>query len=198
METIGQRIKKLRRQNGVTQKEFSQRVCVSQSYLSRVETDKEVPTEMLLKLIALEFSVSYEWLYNGRGDMPIPQQNLDYFDRNMPIITDYTQSRYQSLAKIIQNSQSSYLDATIGVILLHIESIIKTCKEDENRSRILIEVMANCCIEYSNFIEQSENLDFTTTKDLNRLYKSFSTAETEIINQMSDVLKSYASRFEPQ
>lgn len=198
MNTIGQRIKILRRQKGVTQKEFSRRVCVSQSYLSRVEADKEIPTEMLLKLIALEFSVSYEWLYKGMGNMPISQQDLDYFDRNIPITTEYAQKQYQSLSKIIQKSQSSYLDTTIGVILLHIERIIKTCKEDENRSRILIEVMANCCIEYGNFVEQSERLDFTTTRDLNRLYKSFSTAETEIINQMSDVLKSYASRFEQQ
>lgn len=66
---IGSRIKNLRKAEGLTQKDFSKRLCISQSYLSGLENDSETPTDKLLKLIELEFNVSSEWLYNGIGEM---------------------------------------------------------------------------------------------------------------------------------
>lgn len=76
---IGDRIKKLRKAEKLTQKEFSKKLCISQSYLSGLENGTETPTDRLLKLIELEFNVSTEWLKDGVGDM------YSSFNDNSPI-----------------------------------------------------------------------------------------------------------------
>jgi len=45
MEHIGERIKIIRKMYNIKQKEFAERVSVSASYISKVESGKEVPTE---------------------------------------------------------------------------------------------------------------------------------------------------------
>lgn len=77
MEHVGERIKTIRKMNNIKQKEFAERVSVSASYMSKVESGKEVPTEMLLKLIALDFKVSLEWLRDGSGEMKEHNKGFD-------------------------------------------------------------------------------------------------------------------------
>ncbi len=62
MSIVGERIKATRIKKELTQKEFSKRILVTPSYLSRVETGSEKPTDMLVKLISLEFNVPLNWL----------------------------------------------------------------------------------------------------------------------------------------
>lgn len=69
MSTISERIKQLRKSENLTQKDFSKRLLVSQSYLSGLENGNEVPTSKLLKLICLEFGVTESWLIDGKGEM---------------------------------------------------------------------------------------------------------------------------------
>ncbi len=69
MEHISSNIKKLRIEEDLTQKEFSQKLLISQSYLSGVENGREQPTERLIKLICLEFGVNEEWLVTSKGEM---------------------------------------------------------------------------------------------------------------------------------
>ena len=71
MNTIGSRIKYLRKQIGLKQIDFANRVLVSASYISKVESDKELPSNIFTKLVALEFNISYEWLKDGIGDMQL-------------------------------------------------------------------------------------------------------------------------------
>ena len=42
-------------------------MLVSASYISKVESGKEVPSEMFLKLVSLEFGASHDWLISGIG-----------------------------------------------------------------------------------------------------------------------------------
>ena len=69
MESISNRIKSLRKVEGLTQKEFANRLLVSQSYLSGLENGNEIPTNKLTKLICLEFGVNESWLISGLGEM---------------------------------------------------------------------------------------------------------------------------------
>ena len=40
-------------------------MLVSSSYISKVEAGKEIPSDIFLKLISLEFGISYDWLKTG-------------------------------------------------------------------------------------------------------------------------------------
>lgn len=69
MSVIGGRVRDLRKCEHLTQKDFAKRLLVSQSYLSGIENNNEVPTSKLIKLICHEFGVSEEWLTSGQGEM---------------------------------------------------------------------------------------------------------------------------------
>ena len=55
MDTIGEKIRSIRKKAKLTPAEFGERLTVSGSYISMVEAGKEIPSDMLIRLISLEF-----------------------------------------------------------------------------------------------------------------------------------------------
>ena len=66
---INERINKLRSINSLNQKEFSEKLGISRSHLSEIESGKSLPSEMLLRLLCLTFNVNPNWLLTGEGEM---------------------------------------------------------------------------------------------------------------------------------
>jgi len=60
--SLGQRVKLIRKQNRMTQSSFSQILDISQGYLSEIETGKSKPTLDVLVSIALSYRVDLNWL----------------------------------------------------------------------------------------------------------------------------------------
>lgn len=69
MNDIGIRVKLLRKEFELTQRDFANRILVTPSYLSRVENGTEVLSDKLIKLIIYEFGVNEDWLLSGEGKM---------------------------------------------------------------------------------------------------------------------------------
>ena len=65
-EKIGKFIKKIRIDNGFTQKEFADRLGVTYQAVSKWENGKNIPDIMILKLISKEFNVNIDDLLEGR------------------------------------------------------------------------------------------------------------------------------------
>lgn len=59
MSTLGQQLKQLRNNKKLSQSEFAQQVGIEQSYLSKFENDKSIPSNEIFRslLIALDLSV---------------------------------------------------------------------------------------------------------------------------------------------
>ena len=69
METMGQRIKKTRKMEKMTQVEFAKLLDVPQSSISAYEKDKYLPSIEVIGKIMKECNVSFEWL-NGYNSVP--------------------------------------------------------------------------------------------------------------------------------
>ncbi|RKI22227.1 XRE family transcriptional regulator [bacterium D16-36] len=71
METIGERIKKLRTSDelNLTLEKFGERVGVTKTAISKIEKNERNTTDQMFKSICREFNVNPEWLRNGTGDM---------------------------------------------------------------------------------------------------------------------------------
>lgn len=67
--TIGERLKKLRKEIGLTQQEFSDKIKVSRSNIATYEVGKNNPTDAVVNLICREFHVNETWLRTGKGEM---------------------------------------------------------------------------------------------------------------------------------
>ena len=70
------RIRKIRLDAGLTQKEFAQRIGVSRIYISGWETNQSSPGSARLFVIAEKFNVNPDWLIDGSGE-PYKSQTVD-------------------------------------------------------------------------------------------------------------------------
>lgn len=67
--TINERVKEVRNCLHLTQKEFGDKTGISQGHLTSIESGKRNVTPKSIKVIALTFNVSEDWLLTGKGEM---------------------------------------------------------------------------------------------------------------------------------
>jgi len=66
---VNQRIKQVRNAIGLSQAKFAGRMAISSSYLAEIELNKKEATERVIRLLAVEFNVSDNWIRTGEGEM---------------------------------------------------------------------------------------------------------------------------------
>ncbi|MDR1389635.1 MAG: helix-turn-helix domain-containing protein [Treponema sp.] len=99
-DTIGQRIKKLRKELRLTQNEFSAIITVSSGQLACIETEKRIVNGRTIKLICDSFNVNDTWLRSGEGSM----------------FTDDRDTRYTKLVALYDTLQPKYQEYLIDQI----------------------------------------------------------------------------------
>ena len=77
-ETIGDRVRKLRKSLALTQKEFGDSIMLAHSSICLLEKDKLGRIDRTISNICKEYGVNKEWLLTGYGPM--------YMDDNSQII----------------------------------------------------------------------------------------------------------------
>ncbi len=68
-ETFGQRVKKLRRDKGLTQIQLADELYISESYIALIEADKRNPSMDIMIKLADYFRVSSDYLIRGMADI---------------------------------------------------------------------------------------------------------------------------------
>lgn len=63
------RIKLLRKELGLTQQEFAEKLNIKRGAIANYEIGRNIPIDAVVSLICKEFNVNEEWLRNGVGDM---------------------------------------------------------------------------------------------------------------------------------
>ena len=77
METIGDRFKKIRTTNNLTQNDFGAQLGMLKSGVSAVENNKVFVSLDVLRSLFLNFNISLNWFIMGKGEMfnELSQQN---------------------------------------------------------------------------------------------------------------------------
>lgn len=127
MNTIGERIKEIRKDEHLTQVEFAQIFGLSHSHISNIENNRENPSETLLLFICSKFNVCYDWLVDGTGTRKvmngysrrgrINNYNLasKEFENNYKLMNDdeiieYTNAAFSALQVISSNFNTNKLN----------------------------------------------------------------------------------------
>lgn len=97
---MNERIAKIRKGAGLTQKEFGARLGgLSQNYIWMIEKGDRVPSDRTIADICREFDVSEEWLRTGTGDMLKPKsRNEELFEFAAKAVEDPNSIQAQFLA----------------------------------------------------------------------------------------------------
>ena len=69
MQQIGDRIYSLRKDLGLSQGAFGEKIGIKKSSVSSMEKNKSNPSEQTIKSICREFNVNYSWLVTGSGEV---------------------------------------------------------------------------------------------------------------------------------
>jgi transcriptional regulator with XRE-family HTH domain len=69
MSEIKERIQEIRRELGISLRDFAKRIYISRSLLSGIEQGKKNINDRTIQLISTEFNVNKDWLLTGKGEM---------------------------------------------------------------------------------------------------------------------------------
>lgn len=179
MESIGSRIKLLREQNNLNQKQFAERIMVSQSYLSRMERGSETPNNKLIKLIALEFNVPTDWiLCNSDEYDTTSKKSSDCYDRSYS--NELTQAAVSSLNELTEKIKELNNAAISQIIPGSVNELMSILSN--NSTNILV---SNCIFDIIYGIsEQLKKFSKSTTRS------EFSIIKAECIEILLDDLNS--------
>ena len=74
--TINQRIREFRKQEGLNQTEFGERIKLKHGAVSKLEQDGNTVTDQNVHMICETFGVSERWLRTGEGEMRVNDDRL--------------------------------------------------------------------------------------------------------------------------
>lgn len=74
---MNERIKKIRKTIGLSQRDFGSRLGISDTAVSKLEKGDRNPSEQTIKSICREFNVDYFWLTEGIGDEMFIEKESD-------------------------------------------------------------------------------------------------------------------------
>ena len=110
--------KTLRKSMNLTQREFAEKLGLSQNFIAQIESGSKVPSDRTISDICRIFHVNEEWLRTGAGEMyDLPE------DRTAAIVSDLLEEdspmnrlilnvleRYQMLDPVSQEVIDNFID----------------------------------------------------------------------------------------
>ena len=115
------RLKELRKELGLTQQEFADRLRISRSNVATYEVGKSVPGEATIALIVHIFGVNEKWLRYGQGPMfsavARDQQIMDFVANAMRGESDNFKRRLISVLARLDENEWAILEKRLREII---------------------------------------------------------------------------------
>jgi transcriptional regulator with XRE-family HTH domain len=160
---IGERVKKIRKELGLSQQKFGEKLKVSKSHISNIELGGDCPSDRLIRLLCIEYGINEEWLKYGTGEKNV----YTVADQKEGIQND------DNYAKQIYNNHQKYLRiialltsgaAMTGKIslaeepdLMNMISYLQYCfshADDEKEKLRVVVKFENAFSDYLDFIKK--------------------------------------------
>lgn len=126
-DRLKDRIKTLRKDLGLTQEKFAERLNIKRNTLANYEIGRNEPIDAVVSLICREFNVNENWLRTGQGDMyDIPLDDTAIAASN--ILENEDVPFYDTIKRIIQIYEKLDSDAQ-DVINKEIEDFLENAKK---------------------------------------------------------------------
>lgn len=111
-ETLGSRVKQIRRLRGVTQCEMAAAIGVTQTTITLIESDKRRASRQVILAVCREYGVREQWLLAGQGEIfePEPRTVAEALAAKYPNITPVSVTLIEKFAALPPPTQESVLD----------------------------------------------------------------------------------------
>lgn len=131
METLGKRIKRIINYNGSTMTQFAKELNISQSMVSKICSDKAVPSDRTISDICRIYNINKEWLLQGIGEMADKQSLED------ELADSFNTHGSSSLSNELKRATISLLvktpPAAWPIIAEYFQNVAAKCNENPDR-----------------------------------------------------------------
>ena len=107
--TLGEQLKKLRAEKALSQPELAELAGIEQSYLSKLENDKSLPSNEVLRKLLSAFSLSVAQL--------LESLDKSYIKNNLLVISDIEQLYQQASTKQLSQQRNLLYMASSLIVL---------------------------------------------------------------------------------
>lgn len=99
------RINMVRKNSGLSMEKFGERIGITKSSVSLLESGKNSPSEQTIKLICREFNINYQWLTRGIGAMyePTDAASMARIDAIMTGENEFAKKIFREFSKLDKN-----------------------------------------------------------------------------------------------
>src|SRR5215203_5592132 len=106
-EAVGQRLRRLRRERGMSQRDLSS-PGVSYAYISRIEAGARTPSVKALRKLSQKLGVSVEYLETGRDIREVDDRELRLSDAELELrLAEDTSGAEQKLQGIVEEARQA-------------------------------------------------------------------------------------------
>lgn len=119
MAKLNDRIKKLRKELDLTQREFGERIGIKGNTIAQYELGRNEPIDAVISLICREFGVNENWLRDGTGEMfvhisrdeqiatfigsiQMDEKNNSFKKKLISVLANLTEDQWEVLADIAE------------------------------------------------------------------------------------------------
>lgn len=116
---MNERIREIRKDFGLSQKDFGKKLGVSRNVIANIENSRVIPDETLIKLLSIEFNVNREWLETGIGEKessPLSIQDIKLADMFSEMTLDKN-SKLRSIVEKLYDLDDEYIDILEKLII---------------------------------------------------------------------------------
>lgn len=124
---MNDRIAQARKQAGLTQKKFAEKIGLTRNFVWMIEKGDRVPSDRTIADICREFGVSETWLRTGEGEMFLPVDA----DEELAQVLAETQRSDDPLIKAIIKSYWRLDDAGKAAIRQLVADLAEAVQEDK-------------------------------------------------------------------
>lgn len=143
MNSIGDRLKQIRKKAGLTQKDFGEKIALKPTAIGQMETGDRNVTERTIILICSTFNINEDWLRTGEGDMENISETFS--------IDEFAQKRNMSDIDLKIIKAYLELDPDVRKVIL---STFKNALSDDREDKEKVKEKVDNVVE---FIESNTN-----------------------------------------
>lgn len=110
---IGNRVKKVRLQKGISQEQFGELIGIKKAAVSKIENGENSLSKSNLISICRQFNINKDWLLYGTGDMLIPQSKeneiRNFFENIISSDTDLAKIQRKFINTLISLDEEEWI-----------------------------------------------------------------------------------------
>lgn len=125
MSTIGERIKEIRKEAGLTQQKFAERIGAKQNTVAQYEIGRNVPIDPVITAICKEFDIQEDWLRYGLEPMRAARSREEEIAELVSSALVGSNDFKKAVIKMICSRSDAELKALEAALLAVYESIKK-------------------------------------------------------------------------